>query len=277
MCGKLLWSLVLFGSYAAQAQSGWNAMADLNLVNAFSRIHGDIFSPAVNPASLAAAKNGGISVSGERKFLLPELSAYEVRGGLITSSGNFGLGIQMTGTDLFKETRTGLSYARKLSDQLEAGAEIHFVSISMGGYGKVSVPGFGLGLLLHPNEKLHIGLSTQDPISRSFGKEGEGSLPYLYTMGVGFEPSRNFLLAFLVHKEESRPVEASAVIQYFPLDLVCVRAGMSLFNQTAGLALGWQRSIDAAKLKIFISTQYHFQLGITPGIQVQYSFSKKQQ
>ena len=252
-------------------------MGDLNLVNALSGIHCDIYSSSINPASLAGAKNGGLSFYAERKFLLQELSSYELRLGAVTSSGNFGLAMELNGVDFYRESKIGLSYGRRLISQLEAGAEIHFVSISMDGYGKVSVPGFGLGLRLHPNEKLHIGLSARDPVSRSFGKESDESLPYLYTMGVGFEPSGSFLLAFQLHKEENQPVQASGSIQYFPLDAVCIRAGMSLFNQTAGLALGWKRSFDKTALRIFVSTHYHFQLGLSPGIQVQYSFTKKQQ
>ncbi len=276
MCRLLMCGVIFFMSNSVNAQSGWNAMSDLNLVNAVSGIHSDIFSSAINPASLAGARNSGVSVSGERKFLLQEIAAYELRAGVTTSSGNFGLGMEMTGSGFYKETKTGLSYARKLSSQLEAGAEIHFVSISMDGYGKVSVPGFGLGLRLHPNEKLHIGLSARNPFSRGFDRGTRESLPYLYTMGVGFEPSRNFLLAFQVHKEENTLVQASATIQYLPVDVFIIRAGMSLFNQTVGLAFGWKGSFNTSSLRILASSHYHFLLGITPGIQLQYSFSKKQ-
>ena len=240
-----------------------------------SRVHSDAIAFTSNPSVLAGLKQGGFSFLAERKFLMKEVSDYLLSATVITRSINAGIAIQQTGFKGYNETFMSLAYGRDLADRLEAGAEIHFVMISMDGYGKIFVPGFGIGLRFHPAEKLIIGISARDPLSRPFGKSIDEKLPYQYRFGIGCEPSHELLLAFELIKEALRPVQATAAIQYLPQKSLILRGGMSLFNQTFSMGAGWLHLMNKTVLVLMVAGSWHFQLGLSPSLQLNLQFREK--
>jgi hypothetical protein len=244
-------------------------------VNSLSRVHNDAVAFTSNPSVLAGLKQGGFSILAERKFLMKEVPDYLLSAALITSSVNAGIAVRQSGFKGYNETFMSLASGRELADRLEAGAEIHFVMISMDGYGKIFVPGFGIGLRFQPTEKLIVGINARDPVSRTYGKSKDEKLPYQYRFGVGFEPSHELLLGFDLVKEATRPVLATATIQYLPQKNLILRGGMSLFNQTFSMGAGWSHLINKTVLVIMVSGSWHFQLGLSPSLQLSLQFPGK--
>ena len=71
-----------------------------------------------NPAGLADLTTWGTSVQAEQRFLLADLQLLSAAGALPTASGNFGVQINYFGFEGYNEQKIGLSYGRKLFDQL---------------------------------------------------------------------------------------------------------------------------------------------------------------
>ncbi len=261
-----------FFSNCVQSQLPNAMQAFSPVTGTYSLQHLDMNSFLVNPASLARLRVSGISFYGERRFQLKELSNYSIVTSLLTNAGNFGTGISYAGNSSYNEMQGFFSYGRKLGDRLDIGAQIHFLKISMQGYGNISAPGFEMGLMFHPTEKIHLGVKARDPIGRKTGKQHSETLPAIYVFGIGYEPSSQFLFSVELTKEENLPALASGRIQYNPHPAISLRSGIALFTNTAWFSFGWGKK----NIRVDVSAAYHTQLGVSPGLQLSFEFPPKE-
>lgn len=239
---------------------------------AYSLNHTDVFSFIANQASLAQLKNASAGVYGERRFLLSELNNYTAVIGVPTHSGNFGLKANYAGFSDYNETQLGLAYARKLGSKIDVGVQFNYNGIRINSYGNASAVSFELGTVLHITEKLHAGLHVNNPVGGKFGKDQQEKLSSVYSFGVGYDASEKFLVSAEIEKEEDQPINVNAGFQYKLIPQLLVRAGMSAATSSGWLGLG----LTLKSFRFDVTTSYHPQLGITPGILVLFNFNGKQ-
>ncbi|MDZ4794162.1 MAG: hypothetical protein SGI83_07780 [Bacteroidota bacterium] len=238
-------------------------------LGAYSIQHADVFSFTANQASLAQLKNTAAAVYAERRFLLTELTNYTAVAGIATSSGNFGIKANYSGFTDYNETQLGLAYGRKLGTKLDIGAQFNYNSIRISnGYGSASAISFELGTVLHLSDKLHTGLHINNPVGGKFGKDQQEKLSSVYGFGIGYEASEKFFISTEIEKEEDQPVNVNAGFQYKFIPQLLVRAGMASATSTAWLGLG----LTVKSFRLDLTTSYHPQLGITPGILMMFNF-----
>ena len=241
-------------------------------LGAYSINHSDVFSFTANQASLAQLKNSSAGVYGERRFLLNELNNYTAVVGLITKSGNFGIKTNYSGFSEYNESVIGLAYGRKLGSKLDVGAQFNYNSIRINGYGNSSAISFEAGTIYHISEKLHTGIHINNPVGGKFGKDQQERLSSVYSLGFGYDASNKFFFSAEVEKEEDRPVNVNAGIQYKFIPQLLVRAGFSSASSAAWLGVG----LSIKSIRIDLTSSYHPQLGITPGLLFLFNFNKKQ-
>ncbi|MEO7982551.1 MAG: hypothetical protein ABI688_00590 [Bacteroidota bacterium] len=238
-------------------------------LGAYSINQADVFSFQANQASLAQLKNTAIGLYGERRFLLNELNNYTAVAGLTTHSGNFGLKTNYSGFSDYNETQLGLAYGRKLGTRLDAGLQFNYNSVSIaGGYGSSSAISFELGAILHITDKLNTGLHINNPVGGKFGKDQQEKLSSVYGFGLGYEASEKFFISAEIEKEEDQPVNVNAGFQYKFIPQLLVRAGMATATSSAWLGVG----LTLRSFRLDITSSYHPQLGITPGIMMLFNF-----
>jgi hypothetical protein len=271
---KITWSVfftVLLAVTASAQTLRRPVAATYTGLGAYSLTHADVFSFAANQASLAQLKNASAGVYGERRFLLSELNNYTAAIGLPTSSGNFGLKANYYGFTDYNETQLGLAYARKLGKKVDVGAQFNYHGISIAaGYGNSSAISFELGTVLHISDRLHAGLHAANPVGGKFGKNEEEELSAVYTLGLGYEASEKFFVSAEIQKEEDRPVNVNAGLQYKFIPQLLVRAGMSSATSSGWLGVG----LKIKTFRIDVTANYHPQLGITPGLLLLFDFKK---
>lgn len=231
-------------------------------LGAYSINHADIFSFTANQASLAQLKDFSAGVFGERRFLLSELNSYTAAMGLPTKSGNFGLKANYYGFSDYNETQLGLAYARKLGKKVDIGAQFNYNGLRIAGYGNDAAVSFEIGTVLHITDKLHAGVHLNNPVGGKFGKDQQEKLASVYTFGMGYEASEKVFVSTEIIKEEDQPVNVNAGIQYIFIPQLLARAGMSTAASTAWFGLG----LSLKSFRIDVTTAYHQQLGITPGV-----------
>jgi hypothetical protein len=241
-------------------------------LGAYSLNHVDVFSFTSNQASLAQLKNAAAGVYGERRFFLNELNNYTAVLALPTSSGNFGLKTNYYGFSDYNETQLGLAYGRKLGNKADIGAQFNYYGIRIAGYGNASAISFDLGAVLHITDKLHAGVHVANPVGGKFGKDQEGKLSSVYTIGLGYDASEKFFISAEIEKEEDQPVNVNAGMQYKFLPQLLARVGMSSATSSAWFGLG----LKIKSFRIDVTTSYHPQLGITPGLMLLFNFNKKE-
>ena len=265
----LLSALVLMAFFLQAQTLRRPVAASYTGLGAYSTNHVDVFSFTVNPASLAQLKNSAAGVYGERRFLLTELANYTAAIGLTTNSGNFGIKANYSGFSDYNETQLGLAYGRKLGDKLDVGAQFNYNSIQISnGYGSASAISFELGTVLHITDKLNAGLHINNPIGGKFGKDQQEKLSSVYGFGIGYEASEKFFISAEIEKEEDQPVNVNAGFQYKFIPQLLVRAGLASATSSAWLGLG----LTVKSFRIDVTTSYHPQLGITPGVLMLFNF-----
>jgi hypothetical protein len=235
---------------------------------AYSLNHTDVFSFTSNQASLAQLKNGGAGVFGERRFLQEELNNYTAVIALPTHSGNFGLKTGYSGFSDYNETMIGLAYGRKLGSKVDIGVQFNYNGIRIAGYGNSSAISFEAGTIFHITDKLHTGFHINNPIGGKFGKDQQEKLPSVYTFGLGYDASEKFFFSAEIIKEEDQAVNVNAGIQYKIIPQLLARAGMLSATSSAWIGLG----LSLRSFRIDITTSYHPQLGISPGLLLIFNF-----
>lgn len=201
--------------------------------------------------------------------MLSELNSYTAAIGIPTRSGNFGLKANYYGFSDYNETQLGLAYARKLGNKADVGAQFNYNGISISsGYGNSSAISFEAGTVLHISEKLHAGIHVNSPVGGKFGKNGDEELSSVYTLGMGYDASEKFFVSAEIVKEEDRPVNVNAGLQYKFIPQLMARAGISSGTSSAWLGLG----LTIQSFRLDVTTNYHPQLGITPGLLLLFNF-----
>jgi len=260
----------LFCTLAATGQTMQQPLSSASTgVGTYSIRHSDVFSVVTNKAALAQLKNTAAGVYGERRFLLHELSNYITMIGIPTRSGNFGLEARYAGNTDYNETMLGLAYARKLGGKMDIGAQFNYTSFRLaGGYGGASAISFEIGSILHLTERLHAGLQVSNPLGGKWGSTKEEKLSSLYTLGFGYDASEKFICTAVIEKQENQPVNVQAGIQYRFIPQVLVKAGMSSATSSGWFGIG----LLIKKIRVEMISNFHPQLGITPGLLLLFNF-----
>jgi hypothetical protein len=89
---------------------------------------------------------------------------------------------------------------------------------------------------------------------------------------LGYDASEKFFISAEIEKEEDQPVNVNAGMQYKFLPQLLARVGMSTATSSAWFGLG----LTIKTLRIDVTTNYHPQLGITPGLMLLFNFNKKE-
>lgn len=241
-------------------------------LGAYSQQVNDVFAQHHNQAALGIQKSAAIGVFGERRFMLEDLSNYSLAIVIPTGSGSFGVQGSRFGFSGFNETELGLGYGLSLGKKLSVGGRINYFSRQVPGYGNASVVNGEAGLLLYLTPKLTAGIHTYNPVAAKFGPDKDEKLSSIYRVGIGYDISKVVFLAAEMQKKEDEPVSIISAIHYQFEKRFFAKLGISSeaanIFAAAGLLLN-----DQFRLDVFAS--HHRQLGFSPGISIQYSFSKK--
>jgi len=237
-------------------------------LGAYSTNQVDVFSFTANQASLAQMKNTSAGMYGEKRFLLEELSLYQLAVALPTTSGNFGLKAGYYGFSEYNESQIGLAYARKLGEKVDIGVQFNYNSVNISSYGNASGINFEIGAMLHLTDKLNAGIHAYNPVGGKLGKNQEEKLASVYSAGLGYEASEKFFVSAEVEKEENQPVNINAGMQYKFLPQLMARTGIATASSNAYFGVGF----FLKSFRIDVTAGYHPQLGITPGLLFLFNF-----
>lgn len=243
-------------------------------LGAYSQQLNDVFAMQHNQAALGNQKNFAVGVFGERRFMLEDLSSYSLAIVLPTGSGSFGIQGSRFGFDGYNETEAGLGYGLSLGKKIAVGGRINYFSRQVAGYGNASVVNAEAGVILYLTPKLTAGAHTYNPVSSKFGENKDEKLFSLYRFGVGYDVSASVSLIAEVQKKESQPVSIVSAIHYQFQEKFFAKLGISSESANLFAAAGLSLN-DQFRLDVFAS--HHRQLGFSPGLTIQYTFSKPKQ
>ena len=239
-------------------------------LGAYSKNFADIFSFTSNPAVLGWLSSGGIGVFTEQKFLLDALRFYTMAAAIPLSNGGIGINAKYNTAGAFKESQFGLAYGKSLGT-VAIGAQFNYSGIQITGYGKEAVFYFDVGTLWQLSEKLITGLRISNPTGARFGQNKEEKLALTCSFGLGYEVSKAVFINSEIIKEEDRSPDILLSLYYSFADKFFLRAGIATATTSPwiGTGLSWK------KMRVDITSNYHPQLGISPGISLIFSGKQK--
>jgi hypothetical protein len=268
----ILISLIIIFSFSPAAQLLRSALSPGYAgLGAYSTKQVDALSVSTNQAALAQLKNTSAGAYTQRHYLINELNSYTAMIGVITRSGTIGLKTVYTGSTDFNETQIGVAYGRKLGSKVDIGVQFNYNSIRISsGYGKDAAINFEGGIIMHVSERLNVGFHTTNPVGGKFGADKQEQLPSVYTMGLGYDASDKLYVSAAIEKEEGQFININAGFQYRLIKQLLVRMGISAATGTGWLGIGFLFH----SFRVDVTTSYHPQLGITPGILLLVDFKK---
>jgi hypothetical protein len=241
-------------------------------VNTYSSIHKDAFSSIGNKAALAGNQNFSAGIYGERRFVLQDLSSYQLAVALPTGSGNFGLNTNYFGGPSYHESQFGLAYGRSLG-KLDVGVQFNYFMFGTAGYENASAINFEGGAMLHVSDRFQTGIQFYNPTGTTIGKTGGEKLPAAYSFGLGYDVSEKFFIGTEIGKTEDQPVNINAGMQYAFDERLFARTGIATATSSFYVGLGFL----IADFRIDATASLHQSLGITPGLMIIYNSQKKKQ
>ncbi|NLI24263.1 MAG: hypothetical protein GX419_06130 [Bacteroidales bacterium] len=228
----------------------------------------DPFSGFCNPAGLAGLKNAEIAASHEMPYLMNDLSVSSLTFAFPASPGVFGFNGSSAGFSLWRETRTGVSFARKFGSRFSAGLQID------GFFARVpdDIPvrpvfTWEAGLLSQPVADLLVGVHLFNPLHADYPDTRNQRLPVSFAFGAGYRFAKKFLLAAEAEKDLLYPIAFRIGIEYEPVKNVFLRYG---YNSVNGYAAGF--GLRISHFVIDAAFTRHLQLGYTPSLSLGYVF-----
>lgn len=239
-------------------------------LGAYSKKFVDVFSFTSNPAALALVSSAGAGVFAEQKFLLEALTLYTIAAAIPLSYGGIGINARYNAAGAYKESQFGLAYGKSLGT-VAIGAQFNYSGIQITGYGKDAVFHFDAGTIWQLSEKLYTGFRISNPTGAKFGRNKEEKLAFSCSFGLGYEVSTAVFINTEIIKEEDRSPTVLLSLHYSLNDKFFLRAGIATATSAPwlGAGLAWK------KMRVDITSSYHPQLGISPGLSL--IFSGKQQ
>ncbi|MEO6838342.1 MAG: hypothetical protein ABI185_08125 [Ginsengibacter sp.] len=240
-------------------------------LGAYSMNHVDLFSVTSNTAALAQIKNPSLGVYGERRFLLAETNMFSGLVAFQTEEGNFAFQADYFGFKNYNESQLGIAYARSAGKKLDLGIKFNYYSFRIPGFENPSTFNFEIGAIVHLTEKLNAGVHFYNPVGGKLSKTQDDKLSSIYTFGIGYEASENFLISTEIVKQEDQPVNVIAGVQYHFEKQFFARFGISSQNNSpyAGAGVSWDN------FRVDMTVSYHPQLGISPGLMLVMNFKSK--
>lgn len=220
------------------------------------------FAAAANPSRSASLKKFSIGIYNERRYLINGLDNYLLCGGMPLNNGGLAFSIKRFSAGAFKQSEAGLAYAKKLG-QVDVGAQFNYHSLSIDGYGKASVIVADVGTLWRVTEQLQIIAGIYNISGARLNKLNE-KLAYETRCAFGYKVSTQLFLLLQIAKQESKPVNVQAGLQYSPADAIIIYAGVESMQPYGAFSWRWN------KFRVMMSVRFHQQLGLTPGLGLLY-------
>jgi hypothetical protein len=244
------------------AQSLWLSAEKQQYAGTYSRHFQQTFSAMQNPAALAYI-TASAGVNTERRFMLKALSIHTAVVTLPVPPGAFAFNIQQAGYNAYRQQQIGFAYGRQLGNKISIGMQVDYLANTIQQYGSTSTITFELGCLLHITSQLHAGLHVFNPTARKLGDE---PLSVIYTAGLGYEVSTEFIISTAVVQVNDETPVAKVMCEYRIVPQLSLQLGTSPTNAAASFTVG--------SMRIFLSASHHPQLGFTSNTSIVWQLKK---
>lgn len=217
-----------------------------------------------NEALLGFGEKAGAYLGSAIPYSIGSWQTVQVQGfASLNANSGVGLDIAHSGIEAYQEQHFRLMYGRRLGEGFFLGGSANVMRVSAQEYGSANGVTFGIGMLARALPDLWLGARVQNPFQQKIGDyEAASSL----RIGASWKTSDLLMLLAETEKILDRPVQVKAGLEYRPVNVLVVRAGV----RTGGAArLGFGAGVRLKNgLALDVGSEWHPTLGITPAATV---------
>lgn len=232
----------------------------------------DVWSSNNNQAGLGYIKDLSGGIYYENRFLLKETGYKAAAFVMPVKSGAFGISVTSFGFELYNETKAGLSYGQRFGDRFSMGVQMNYLNTQLTQeYGsKTSITG-AIGLIAKLSESLSMGVHVYNPSRTKLAEYDDERIPTIMKLGLDYRFSDKVMLGVSTEKDVNFDAVVNAGLEYHITEMLYLRGGISSNPTQYAFGFGMQLK----DFKVDLSSSFHQTLGITPGISIIYTRTKK--
>ena len=251
-------SLISFGQYYDGKS---NALGGCGLTQ------NSVWSNFTNQAALAEINKFIIGVGTENSFGIKELSTHTAVFALPVNGGVFGLNIAYTGFELYNESKIGLAFAKKLSDDFNVGVQIDYLGMyaeeSTNNNNKFTVE---IGAQKKLMRKLTLGAHIFNPIGIKLNEDE--NIPSIFKLGLRYDANEKVSIFTEGELESERNAKLKLGLEYKIIKQLQLRTGFSTNPAKNSFGIGYTLN----KIQLDIAVNRHQLLGYSPQFSVSSTF-----
>ncbi len=246
----LIFPMVIF----SQENIGARAFA----LKSYVAVANDIWTIFYNPAGISNLKNREISISYiPAQFEIPELSKKGIAYFEPSLSVKFGVGAQVFGFSLYKETTLKFSLAKSF-DLFDIGVNLNYNLVSIKSYGNAGAFSADFGIISNPLKFLKFGFVFKNIIATKLGQARE-RLPKEFDFGIAVLPYESLIVSAQVDKEIYFRESFKYGVEYVIENFLFLRFGLTNYPVQYSGGVG----LKIFLLQIDYSINQHQLLGLT--------------
>lgn len=262
--------LALLIGFAVNSQ----ASNDNHLIGARSAAMGhasvtiaDLWSAHHNQAGLAWLKRPAAGAYYENRFLVSELGLRGAVAAVPIGAGVFGLEVQNFGYSLYKESKYGLSYARKLSPKVAIGVQLDYLRTRISeGYGSKGLVTGEVGFRIQLTPEWTAGAHVYNPARVKLADYDNERVPTILRLGTDYRFSQKVLLAVETEKDLDQKPVVKVGVEYQVVEILFLRAGIGSNPFQNSFGFGFKFN----DVTLDLAASYHEVLGYSPQVALAY-------
>lgn len=213
-----------------------------------------------NEALAGFADRAGIYLGSAIPYGIGDWQSAQLQGVFkIDRNNGIGIGLSHSGIEAYKEQRYGLVYGRRLGEKICLGGSADLLRVNAAEYGSATGFNIGIGILANPLPGLWLGVRIRNPVQQKIGEQAPSNE---LSIGAAWKASPILTLLAETEKKLERPTQIKAGVEYRPLPILILRAGM----RTGGAArIGFGAAIRLKSgFGMDLGSEWHPSLGLTP-------------
>ena len=265
--------LLIFSTFIVKGQTQ-NHGAVSNAMGGVFTTSTDFWSSISNQAGLAFAEQPTVGIGYDNEFLIKEL-ATKYAGFMmpVNKSGALGLNVSQFGFQLLSQTKIGLAYGMKFSENFSAGVQLDYFHLKLGDvYGSTGAFTFETGAMYKLNTKWILGAHLFNPVMAKLADYNDERMTTIISAGVSYLVSDQVQFAAEVEKTIENKPSVKLGIDYDIRKFLNLRIGAA--TKPTRLSFGF--GLNFGNFQLDLAGSYHERLGFSPSTGIVYKFSNSE-
>jgi hypothetical protein len=219
-----------------------------------------------NQAVLPYCNNFSIGSSVEARYMMMEMSSKAITCIIPGKSAPLGLMLTHYGNRQYSVITGGIGSAVILTTGLSLGVQVDFISEHCAGmYADMTYVTFEAGILAKISSHLTFGLHVFNPLA------GINSLPSSLSIGLSWEPDKNFIIALDAVKLSDEAVSLRSGVKWILPKGITLCTGYGTYPSSFAFGTGF----SSGRLSIDTGFIMNTDTGVTPSVSFLWKFPRK--